>query len=63
MLLGVYFTSLMSSIGGMNTVLPKDIPSFGVLMMVVESAVSLVAPKSAIGVQLVSSGDCEGRSM
>ncbi len=27
------------STGGMNITLPKDIPSFGVLMMVVESAV------------------------
>lgn len=31
-------TSLLNSAGGMNTVLPKDIPSSGVLMTVVESA-------------------------
>ncbi len=30
--------------GGMNTILPKDIPSFGILMMVVESTVSHVGP-------------------
>ncbi len=30
---------LWNSTGGMNTILPKDISSFGVLMLVVESAV------------------------
>ncbi len=32
-------SSLCNSTGGMNTIHPKDIPSFGVLMMVVKSAV------------------------
>uniref|UniRef100_A0A0E9W4N9 Uncharacterized protein n=1 Tax=Anguilla anguilla TaxID=7936 RepID=A0A0E9W4N9_ANGAN len=37
--LGIDSTSLWNSTGGMSTIPPKDIPSFGVLMMVVETAV------------------------
>ena len=52
--LALILQSLNSS-GGMNTILPIDIPSFGVLMMVVESAVY----RCLIGLR---SGDCEGHS-
>ncbi len=48
---GIDSTNLQNSTGGMNTVLPRDIPSFGVLMMVVGSAYT-VGRKSPIGVQL-----------
>lgn len=37
---------------GWNTIFPNGIPSFGVLMMVVESAVKHIGPKSPIGFQL-----------
>jgi hypothetical protein len=37
---------------GCNTILPQEIPSLGVLLMVVENAVSGVAPESSINVQL-----------
>lgn len=38
---------------GLHTVLPQDIPTFGVIMMGVESTVKHVDPKSPIGVQWV----------
>ena len=37
---------------GWNTIIPKDIPSFGVLMMVMESTNKHIGPKFLKGVQL-----------
>lgn len=42
----------LNSSGGMITTAPKDITSFGVFMMVMESTGRHIAPKSPIGVHL-----------
>jgi hypothetical protein len=49
---GIDFTSVWDSIGGIHTILPRKIPLFGVLLMVVENAVSGAAPESPISVQM-----------
>ena len=43
-----WFYKCVNSTQPMNTVLPKYIPSFGVLMMVMESTVWQIGPKSSI---------------
>ena len=46
------FSTLCNLLEGWITILPKHIPSFDVLMMVVESDVQSSGPKPPIGVYL-----------
>lgn len=52
-LLGKDSSKSLNSTGGLSAILPKDIPSFGILKILVESAVEHISPKSHIDFQQV----------